>query len=237
MVLIPAGVYEPFFARKIAKEGLEKLIPDQVLIAAFWLDRTPVTNAQYLEFVTQNTQWRKASVKPIFAEAHYLERWPSDLSWGEQHAAGQPITNVSWFAANAYCQSQGKTLPTTDQWEYALADRGRNGDALRDKILAWYGVPNSAQLPDVDSAPPNGYGVSGLIGLVWEWTQDFSAAMAGPELRSSGDKNKNLFCGGSSVGVKDASDYAAFMRYSFRSSLKASYTTDNLGFRCAKEAP
>jgi formylglycine-generating enzyme len=37
--------------------------------------------------------------------------------------------------------------------------------------------------------------------------------------------------------VADTTDYPAFMRYSMRASLKASYTTDNLGFRCAGGAP
>jgi formylglycine-generating enzyme required for sulfatase activity len=150
-----------------------------------------------------------------------------------RHSAKAPVTQVSWFAANAYCEAQGKSLPTTDQWELALFDRGRNQEKLKQTILAWYGRPNSEKLDDVGKAGTNGYGISDLGILVWEWTEDFNAFLAALDSREGG-ADDNLFCGnGSRMG--DASDYAAFMRYSFRSSLKANYTTSNLGFRCAKE--
>lgn len=237
MASLPSGTYKPFYTRRLKKGGLDVLAPESITIKPFQLDRHPVTNAEYLAFVTAHSEWRKTAIKPIFAEAHYLDHWPSDLTWGDPSHGRQPVTDVSWFAAEAYCESQGKTLPTTDQWEYALDDRGRDAAKVRDRILAWYGVPNGTELPDVASLPSNGYGIAGLVGVVWEWTRDFSTAMAGPDLRSSGEKNQQLFCGGSSLGARDATDYAAFMRFSFRASLKAAFTTANLGFRCAKEAP
>ena len=48
------------------------------------------------------------------------------------------------------------------------------------------------------------------------------------------DTDKDLFCGSGSVNATDLMNYAAFMRYAFRGSIKANYTTKNLGFRCAK---
>ena len=45
--------------------------------------------------------------------------------------------------------------------------------------------------------------------------------------------DRNLFCAGGSVGATDVSNYAAYMRYAFRASLKANYAVANLGFRCA----
>ena len=73
----------------------------------------------------------------------------------------------------------------------------------------------------------------GLVGLVWEWTRDFNSMMSGQDLRASSVR----FCGGSSLGAADPSDYASFMRYAMRESLKAAYTTGNLGFRCASDVP
>jgi sulfatase modifying factor 1 len=46
---------------------------------------------------------------------------------------------------------------------------------------------------------------------------------------------RNLFCGSGALGASSFDDYAAFMRYAFRSSLKAHYTVPNLGFRCAQD--
>ena len=47
--------------------------------------------------------------------------------------------------------------------------------------------------------------------------------------------DRQLFCGGGSQGARDVQIYPAFMRYGFRSSLKANYCVHNLGFRCAKD--
>ncbi len=45
------------------------------------------------------------------------------------------MTDVSWFAAQAYCKARGLRLPTTEQWEYALADAGRGQDGVRARSL------------------------------------------------------------------------------------------------------
>ena len=71
-----------------------------------------------------------------------------------------------------------------------------------------------------------------LTGLVWEWTLDFNDTMVGEEGRGG---DSALFCGSAGARAIDAADSATFMRYAFRSSLKASYATKNLGFRCAKD--
>jgi len=230
MVRLPAGSYTPFYARESTRISTPS--SRTVTVGAFALDRFPVTNAQFLVFVASHPEWRKSRVKPIFADAHYLARWPGDLELRDGDA-GRPVTNVSWFAAEAYCNAQHESLPTTDQWEYALADGDRARVSLRQQILSWYGRPNSQDLPAVQSATANGYGVRGLVGLVWEWTLDFNSMMSGQDLRASGAR----FCGGASIGAADASDYASFMRHAMRESLKAAYTTSNLGFRCASNSP
>jgi formylglycine-generating enzyme required for sulfatase activity len=55
------------------------------------------------------------------------------------------------------------------------------------------------------------------------------------ESRADAGLERDLFCGAGSVGAKDASDYAAFMRLALRSSLRANNTTTALGFRCARD--
>jgi formylglycine-generating enzyme required for sulfatase activity len=231
-VAIPAGLYQPFFLVRAAK-GRAPTEEPLTRIAAFRIDNLPVTNRQFLAFVRAHPQWRRSQVKPLFADNRYLAKWRSDLELADAEAAAEPVTNVSWFAAEAYCEAQGLALPTTEQWEYALADQGRDRDSNAQRSLEWFSTPTGKHLGAVGRGEPNGYGVYDMVGLVWEWTLDHNSFMLGTEQRNTSSKDDAQVCGGGSVGVRDPADYPAFMRYALRSSLSATYTVDNVGFRCA----
>jgi formylglycine-generating enzyme required for sulfatase activity len=64
---------------------------------------------------------------------------------------------------------------------------------------------------------------------------DFNSAMLTTDARKTGDKDALTFCGGGAINATDKSNYPTFMRVAFRSSLRADYTTNNLGFRCAAD--
>jgi sulfatase modifying factor 1 len=230
MVLIPAGTYEPLYKN----EGERKL-------PAFLLDETPVTNAEYLRFVEANPRWRRSQALDLFTNEHYLEQWKGDLELGDpsELPPDAPVTNVSWFAAKAYARWVGKRLPTLAEWEMAAAAsetkaRGKDDPEHYRRILDWYAKPTHFPLPAVSQAPRDFHGVRGLHGLVWEWVEDFNTALVTGESRADAGLERNLFCGSGAAGASDFRDYAAFMRYAFRSSLDAKYCVANLGFRCAK---
>ena len=220
------------FSRQKSRPGAQ-LGPQEIRVGAFLLDRFAVTNAQYRDFLTAHPEWRKSQVKSLFADQNYLSHWDGDLSWNAKRLPDQPVTSVSWFAAQAYCEDKGGSLPTTDQWEYALWDQGRHQDEVKRKSLAWFAVPSTPDIARVTSTTANGYGIHGLVGLIWEWTLELESAQKGSDTRNGANSDKDLYCGAASLGAKDPSDYAAFMRYSFRTCLKASFTTKDLGFRCA----
>ncbi|MDE3177935.1 MAG: SUMF1/EgtB/PvdO family nonheme iron enzyme, partial [Pseudomonadota bacterium] len=200
---------------------------------SFLLDAEPVTNAEFLGFVAAHAQWRRSQIKHLFAEAKYLRRWRGDLELVDEAARSEPVTNISWFAAQAYCRAQGKRLPTTAQWEYALADAGRAQDHVRNVSLAWLAAPNADRTGPVGRQAANGYGVRDMVGLVWEWTLDFDAYATAAESRDPNGKDSGFVCGAAAAGATDPRDYPGFMRFSLRASLKANYTADNVGFRCA----
>ena len=235
-VLIPGGLYVPFL--KPPRRGpADAPAPTRpVAVASFWMDRHSVTNGEFLAFVAGHPEWRRSNAKPIFADRRYLASWRSDLELGSPADADRPVTEVSWFAAAAYCQSLGADLPTIDQWEYALEDQGRDKQRVRERSLAWYGQPATEKPIPVNAAETNGYGLAGMVGSVWEWTLDFNSVPSGEEARDPGSRNSPLFCGGGSIDALDPSDYAAYMRFAVRASLKANYTTGTLGFRCAAGA-
>ena len=214
-----------------------------IKVAPFHLDRTPVTNAEFLEFVRTHEEWRRNRVVAIFADEQYLHSWSGPLTPGPAAQPLQPVTSVSWFAARAYCESRGKRLPSWYEWEFAAAADEHTADARRDvawqqRILAWYSHPSTVPLSRVASEPSNVYGVYDLHGLVWEWVDDFNALMISGDDRARGDSDVLKFCGAGALALENREEYAVAMRIALLSSLQARDTTNNLGFRCvSKGAP
>jgi sulfatase modifying factor 1 len=232
MVRVPAGVYRPLF--RSANDAKE------VSVKAFALDVHPVTNAEFLDFVRANPRWRRSQVKRLFADENYLKDWAGDLELGDSVTTNAPVTGISWFAAKAFAAWMGKRLPTTAEWELAAAASpqrpdGGNDAEFKKEVAAWHASPSPARLPPVGTGRANYFGVQDLHGLVWEWVADFNTAMVTGDARGDSGLERQLFCGSGSQGARDVTDYAAFMRFGFRSSLKADYTVHNLGFRCAKD--
>jgi formylglycine-generating enzyme required for sulfatase activity len=231
MAFIPAGNYRPPFRSESD--------PKEVRVGEFFLDVAPVTTAEFLEFVRAQPRWRRSQVKRLFADENYLKPWESDLNPGPVVRSNAPVTWISWFATKAYCEWKDKRLPTVAEWEYAANASATQADGSRDpafrrQILSWYMTPAPDPLPAVGQTEPNVYGIRDLHGLVWEWVADFNTAMVTGDARADTGLERRLFCGSGAAGAKDAADYPAFMRFGFRSSLNASYTVHNLGFRCAR---
>lgn len=234
MVKIPAGTFKLFFRKKEEKP---------VEVPSFYLDIYAVTNLEYLKFVTENPAWQKSKVKRIYADVNYLGHWEGDLSIGPnfEKIKNSPVANISWFAANAYAKWKNKRLPTVLEWEYAasadIVDK-TNGEKkeIVKVILDWYSKPNPEITPEVGSTFINTFGIYDAHGLIWEWVFDFNSFVSGSDSRSNSEVDRNLFCGGAgAITSNNKEDYAAYMRYGFRGSLKGNYTVANLGFRCATE--
>lgn len=224
-VRIGPGTYRPAFPASPAER--------EVAVPAFRLDRTPVTNRQFHAFVRATPAWRRDRVAALVADKHYLAHWAGPDALGTARPDA-PVVRVSWFAARAYCAWRGGRLPFEREWELAAAADETRRDASDDptvqaRILGWYTQLAPDVLPDVGRTT-NAWGASDLHGLVWEWIEDFSAALVTADSRTPG---RDLFCGGAGATAKDASAYATFMRIAFRSSLQARFTTLALGFRCA----
>lgn len=235
MVSIPGGSYKPLYAKGTKARSVE----------SFYIDVTQVTNAQFLDFVTKHPEWRRSRIEAKLADKNYLSHWAGDLDLGDDKLSDAPVVHVSWFAAKAYCESKGKRMPTQDEWEFvARADATRldasSEQVFQGQLLEWYSKPASSALENVHSAAKNIHGLRGLHGLVWEWVHDFNSTMVVGDSRGDGSLERKLFCGAGSLLAADVSNYAAFMRYAFRSSLKGDYCVGSLGFRGAKsvkEAP
>jgi formylglycine-generating enzyme required for sulfatase activity len=88
----------------------DELLRQCAKLDAFWLDRSPVTNAHYLAFC-QATERRGPGW------------WRDGLSFPLEYA-DHPVVGVSGLDARAYAEWAGKRLPTAEEWEAAVGGGG-----------------------------------------------------------------------------------------------------------------
>jgi formylglycine-generating enzyme required for sulfatase activity len=141
-------------------------------VDAFWIDKYPVTNAQFKKFL-DSSGYVPADT------GNFLKDWK-----GGTYPAGwdnKPVTWVSREDAQAYAAWAGKRLPNEWEWQYAA----QGGDG---RIYPWGNAWNSSAVPQPDqgrvmrgpdavSAHPQGaspFGVMDMVGNVWQWTNAFS---------------------------------------------------------------
>ena len=239
-VLVPGGEFQSIVPRGAGDAAVH--------LESFALQRTPVTNGEFLDFVRSHPQWQRGQVAATLADGRYLEHWQRPLELGPQVDVCQPVTHVSWFAARAYCESRQARLPTWIEWEFAAAADEQVADARhnprwRQSILAAVGRAPGSPLPAVGLKPANFYGIGDLHGVVWEWVEDFDTLFtprghSGHEhadmAMSPGDTA--MSCGAAALSVTDPENYPMILRLAVLSALKRNSTTADLGFRCARSS-
>jgi len=207
---------------------------DTVPVRSFLLQSHPVTNQEFLAFVRTHPQWRRGAVPLALAGADYLGAWSGPLDPGPGATASQPVTRVSWFAADAYCEALHARLPDWYEWELAAAASAQRRDARADpvwrqQVLDWYSRPAGKMLPTVQQGSANFYGLYDLHGLVWEWVNDFNSLLPA-------DADPEKFCGSGALTLQQKENYAVLMRIAMLGSLRATDTGHLVGFRCARDA-
>ena len=211
-----------------------------VTVVPYRLDVALVSNADFASFLRKHPQWRRDRVAGLFADEGYLRHWASATEPGPG-IARQPVTQVSWFAASAYCEARGRRLPRWDEWEYVAAasatmSDARDDPAWRQQILDWYSTSARGALPAAGASPANYFGIRDLHGVAWEWVEDAGSMMVSNDSREQGDPNRDRFCGSGALSLEQKENYAMMMRIAMLSSMKASYSSSTMGFRCASGA-
>ena len=178
MIEIPAGAF-----RMGSDTGPDDERPaHQVHLAAYAIDRLPVTNAEFAAFLNAAGP-RNARGERLYddddddARIHRTGgRWRADSGF-EAH----PAVEVSFRGAAEYCAWAGKRLPTEAEWEKAArgADGRRYpwGNQAPDATRARYGAAFNATVPaGSHPAGASPHGVLDMAGNVWQWTSSLYRA-------------------------------------------------------------
>ena len=185
MIAIPAGEFD-FAVRGLVIEGAAAAGVDfqypwedsprrahrhRMNIAAFAIDRHPVTNAQFKAFVD-------ASGYVPDDRQNFLAHWENGAP--AVGSEDQPVTWVGIEDARAYAVWAGKRLP--HEWEWQFAAQGTDG-----RRYPWGNEWQAAAVPEpcLDRSMPDlpqvgrypagasPFGVEDMVGTVWQWTDEY----------------------------------------------------------------
>jgi formylglycine-generating enzyme required for sulfatase activity len=228
-IYVPAGEFLMGSDKAIDNQANDNELPQQrVYLNAFWIDKTEVTNTQYIQWCKVSGQCRPPQDYKSSTRSSYYEN--------DQYA-NYPVINVDWNQARAYCTWAGRRLPTEAEWEKAA--RGTDGliyswgNSTPDKNKLNY-LQNLGDTTAVGSYPVGAspYGVLDMAGNVWEWVNDWYSETyylhlpswnpAGPDLG-----NERVLRGGS------WSSKGAYVRSANRSEYSPTFFGTFIGFRCA----
>jgi iron(II)-dependent oxidoreductase len=234
-----------------------ELVPHEVEVRPFWIDRTPVTNAAFAEFVDdggysaddlwseEGRKWladRKV-VAPLKWSMHGDGWRRSRFGHEEPLPPSEPVQHVSWHEADAFARWAGKRLPTETEWERAAGWDERAGKSRYPWGDEWTGYEANLDRVRYSPAPAGSYaggaspcGCLQMAGDVWEWTSSFFHPYPGFVAFPSADseaifgEERRVLRGGSW-----ATD-AVVARTSFRRAEHPHGRALFAGFRCAHDA-
>lgn len=222
MVYVPAGEF------KMGSEDgdLDEEPSHLVYLDSFWIDRTEVTNKQYAICLSAH----KCTPPTIAASSTHSKYF------GNSQFDDYPVIYVNWKQAYTYCLWAGRRLPTEAEWEKAArgidvhtfpwGDNTPNNNLLNYARTIW---DTTAVSRYPDGVSP--YGAYDMAGNVEEWV----SSLFEPYPYNALDGRENLNSSSKRV-IRGGSWYSYF--YSVRSSNRVmnvpTYTSKDLGFRCAQ---
>ena len=254
MVYVPEGEYLSGIPANISKDAPRPL--RKIKLTSFYIDRLEVTTVKFYEFTQVKPEWNKGKPPYNFAEPGYLSYFGffNGSSPGSDYAQ-LPAQQVSWHAAKAYCEWQGKRLPTLSEWEKTARGTdgrafpwGNNMDSSRanfcdkncpvsDRTRSWNdGYENLAPAGSFpEGVSP--YGALDMSGNVQEWVADWFAPKSeyyktGPDIDPQGPE-KSSFKAVMGGGYLTADNWGVEL-YQVAWFMPNGVMNDT-GFRCAKD--
>jgi len=233
MIMVKGGSF-----KMGANDGYDDEKPvHNVSLSDFYICKYETTVAQYRAFCMATGRKMPADPNEAWYEEHdMVGKW----IWVDNN----PITNITWYDAEAYCkwlsEISGETykLPTEAQWEFAarggLKSKGYKYSGSNNiKEVSWFDETTNEKGPKpVGKLKSNELGIYDMSGNAWEWCADkygkyTSAVAKDPQGTDKGAYR--VIRGGSWYYVEEMS------RVTARDGPYPYYTNYNYGFRVAKK--
>ncbi len=176
IVLIPGGHFQMG-----SIEGKPDERPAHTIhVDTFYIDRYPVTNAQYARFLNVFGNQEQGGKKWLDNEGP-LSSWLCKIQKkngrfeAKRGYENHPVIKVSWYGARAYALWMGKRLPTEAEWEKAARGGLENQRYVYGGSLDIHqaNVGGFHSTTPVGCYPPNGFGVYDMVACVWQWCSDW----------------------------------------------------------------
>jgi eukaryotic-like serine/threonine-protein kinase len=229
LVAIPGGTF--VMGRN---DGNENEKPEhEVPVAAFRMDKTEITNAEFFEFM------KSSNYKPVKGDK-FLAHWVNGKPIGGEE--NMPVRFVNIEDIKAFAEWRSKRdgtdyrLPTEQEWEYAA----RNGS--KKNLYPWGDSydPKCAYMDQSDNEPvsvgtkscANAWGVQDLIGNVFEWTGTTASLYPGSSGEIKPTAEPHYMLRGGSSFQKSTGQNA--ITSTFRIAVPASRRSAELGFRLVR---
>ena len=231
----------------------------KVMLEAFWMDQTEVTNAMYISFLNEEGNQEEEGVNWLEPGAghrgvvygHIIEK--NNEFYPKSGYEDHPVIEVSWYGAAAYCNWVGGRLPTEAEWEYAA--RGQQNDIYPwgdsfdgthvnycDETCREAWRDTSFSDGEVKWGPVGRYtdgaswsGVLDMAGNVWEWVSDWWSQtyyIYSPANNPQGPETGNLRIARGGSWYEESWRVSPSCRKALTPS---SYRMHWIGFRCAMD--
>jgi gamma-glutamyl hercynylcysteine S-oxide synthase len=235
-----------------------ELVPHEMEVRPFFIDRTPVSNGAFMEFVedgsyrhkklwtTEGWAWRtdEDARAPLYWEKSG-DGWER-IRFGRREAVPteEPVQHVCFHEAEAFARWAGKRLPTEAEWERAAGWDERAGKSRfpwgRESMGYEANLGHRRFSPAPAGSYPGGQSPVGclqLAGDVWEWTSSFFQPYPGFVAFPYAECSEVFF--GETFRVLRGGSWATdpvVARVSFRKWEYPSSRQIFAGFRCARDA-
>ncbi|MEO5596505.1 MAG: ergothioneine biosynthesis protein EgtB [Lysobacteraceae bacterium] len=205
----------------------------------------PITNAEYRDFINDggyrtamlwlSEGWAQVQASDWIAPLYWDADCANEFTLGGLRTIdpGAPVTQISYYEADAFARWAGARLPTEFEWEHAAASVPVCGNFVESEQLQ----PLVAGGVDDNSAASSEANCTQLFGDVWEWTSSAYLPYPGfaPLPGSLGEYNGKFMCGQQVLRGGSCVSPTNHLRASYRNFFPPSARWQFSGVRLAKE--